>query len=412
MAGRRSRDAGVVVVGASLAGLRAVQAARRGGWDGPVTLVGAEPHLPYDRPPLSKGFLTDSAPVTYHATEAQLDELDVRFRAGVRAERLDTGRRRLLLGDGTEIDYRRLIVATGATPRTTPAVPTGRGVHVLRTVDDADALRADLAAGARVVVVGGGVIGAETASAAVRLGGQATIVESAAVPLVRAVGATVGRALAGLHARNGVELTSGVGVVGCLGTDRVTGVRLTDGRTLPADVVVIGVGAAPATSWLAGSGIAVHADGGVVADAHLRSSDPDVFAAGDVAHWPNAAMGGHSVRLENWTNASDQGTRAGTNAVSAERSVPYQTVPYFWSDWYGHRIQCVGDATSCAPVFVRGGPDEDSFLALFRSADRLIGAVGLDQQRVIMKLRRRIGERIGWREALEFIEPSLVKEYA
>jgi NADPH-dependent 2,4-dienoyl-CoA reductase/sulfur reductase-like enzyme len=178
-----------------------------------------------------------------------------------------------------------------------------------------------------------------------------------------------------------------------LGRDRVEGVRLTTGETLPADVVVVGVGAAPATGWLDGSGIELHpGDRGIVCDEYLRTSVPDVFAAGDVAHWPNADLDA-TMRLENWTNAADQGTRAGTNAVSPESMTAYRTVPYFWSDWYGQRIQFVGIAATEDVEFISGAPDEDRFVAAVWQGDRLVGAATLNEPRRIMKLRRLIAER-------------------
>jgi NADPH-dependent 2,4-dienoyl-CoA reductase/sulfur reductase-like enzyme len=398
---------GLVVVGASLAGLRAVQAARRCGYDGPIVLLGAEEHLPYDRPPLSKEFLTrDSEPV-YYRTERELrDDLMVDLRLGQSATGLDTAARTIIAGD-VRIPYRRLIIATGARPRRLRQLRARPGIRTLRTLDDAREIRQAIQPESHLVIVGGGFIGAEIASSARARGATVTIAEIAPVPLVRAVGEVVGRALSGLHGRNGTRLACGVQVEDVLGTRRTRhaeGVRLSTGEVIRADLVIIGIGVAPATEWLAGSGIALSpADGAVLCDEYLRTSAPDVYAAGDVAHWPNRVLD-CAMRLENWTNASDQGTQAAINALFPEQARPHETVPYFWSDWYGSRIQFVGTAIAESVSFASGGPDEEKFVALYRTGDRLVGAATLNEPRKVMKLRRLIASRGSWASAVETVK--------
>ncbi|MDT3446635.1 MULTISPECIES: NAD(P)/FAD-dependent oxidoreductase [unclassified Pseudofrankia] len=390
---------GLVVVGASLAGLRAVESARRAGYEGPVTLIGAEPHLPYDRPPLSKQFLTaDPEPAYYTTEEALTGELGVELRLDCRASSLDPPARQVRTTTGP-VAYGRLIVATGAEPRVLANVRPLEGVWTLRTLDDAVALRVALRSARKVVVVGAGFIGSEIASSAHSRGAEVTLVEAAPVPLVRAVGEVVGESLSRLHTRNGTRLICGVHVERMVGNEHVEAVRLSSGETLTADVVVVGVGAAPATSWLGGSGIQLDPrDGGIICDAYLETSLPDVYAAGDVVHWPNALLD-DTVRLENWTNAADQGARAAVNALFPDRRRPHETVPYFWSDWYGHRIQFAGTAMADSVTFASGGPDEDRFVALYRRGARLVGAATLNEPRKIMKYRRYIAGRGTWAEA-------------
>ncbi|NKQ54203.1 oxidoreductase [Amycolatopsis sp. K13G38] len=395
-------DRHLVVVGASLAGLRAVEGARKAGFAGRVTLVGGEPHLPYDRPPLSKAFLDAPEPQvpTYRGEDVLRGELAVGLELGVPAAGLDLAERAVLVGD-REIGYDALVLATGAQARTLPVGAGLSGVHTVRTLDDARAVRAALDAGARTVVVGAGFIGSEIASGARKRGLPVTLVEAAPTPLVRAVGKRMGAACADLHRLNGTDLRCGVGVVDIEGrAGRAERVVLSDGSTVDADLVVVGVGADPATGWLAGSGLTV--DNGIVCDATLATGAPGVYAAGDVARWHNALFD-RPMRLEHWTSAADQGALAARNALDPGNAEPYETVPYFWSDWYGSRIQFVGVPQADEVVVVDGDVTAGRrWVALYREADRLVGALTLNGQRVVMKYRGLIARRASWAQAMEF----------
>ncbi|WP_181784177.1 NAD(P)/FAD-dependent oxidoreductase, partial [Pseudonocardia pini] len=262
--------------------------------------------------------------------------------------------------------------------------------------------RAALDAGARTVVIGAGFIGSEVASGARKRGLSATVVEALPVPLVRSVGEDMGHACARLHQANGTDLRCGVTVEGLEGeSGRVTGVRLAGGEVLPADLVVVGIGVSPATGWLEGSGIELHErDGGVLADGTLRATD-GVYAAGDVVHFPNSLFDGELMRLEHWTTAAEQGALAARNALAPEEATELGTVPYFWSDWYGSRIQFVG-RPQADEIRVASEPDDPRFLALYRRGDRLVGTITIDRPTQIMKYKRLISKRATWGEALEF----------
>jgi NADPH-dependent 2,4-dienoyl-CoA reductase/sulfur reductase-like enzyme len=408
----------LVVVGASLAGLRAAEAARRDGFTGRITLIGAEPHLPYDRPPLSKAFLASTesgtesatesgaAPVdpTYRTEEALRTELGVELMLGEPATGLDTSARAVLVGDRA-VRYDALVIATGAQARALPGTEGLAGVHTLRTRDDAAAIRAALDAGARsLVVVGAGFIGSEVAASARERGLAVTIVESLPTPLVRAVGERMGAACGRLHAAAGTDLRCGVSVRGFRGERRVRQVLLSDGQAVDADLVVVGIGAAPATDWLTGSALTVR--DGVLCDHTLWTGVDGVYAAGDVARWHNPFFD-RVMRLEHWTSAAEQGAAAARNALNPAAAKPYQTVPYFWSDWYQHRIQFVGVPQADEVEIVDGDLDGGSgrrLVSLYRQGDRLVGALTVNGQAQVMKYRGLIMRGASWRDALDFAE--------
>ena len=388
----------LLVVGASVAGLRAIEGARKTGYAGAISLIGAESYLPYDRPPLSKTFLTDARPepTFYRTEEALRDDLGVDLHLGAPATGLELAGRTVRTTTG-EHRYDALVLATGSTARTVPQVGALDGVHTLRTLDDARALRAALDLASRMVVIGGGFIGSEIASAGRSRGLPVTIVEALPTPLVRAVGEQMGAACALLHERNGTELICGTAVEAITGDGRVEHVTLADGTVLDADLVVVGTGADPATGWLEGSGLRL--DNGVVCDETLWTGAPGVFAAGDIARWVNPTFG-RAMRLEHWTAAGDQGRHAGQSAVDPERRGPFANTPYFWSDWYDANIRFIGIPSDEAHVAI-GSPDDGSFLALYRQGDTVVGAFAINQPRHLMKFRPLIARRAGWDEALE-----------
>ena len=383
------------VVGGSLAGLSAARALRAQGFAGRVVVVGDEPHAPYDRPPLSKAFLAGTA------SRADLDligteeTLDVEWRTGVAATGLDAARRALQLADGTELVVDGLVVATGARPRRLwPTVPTN--IHVLRTLDDAAALRADLVPGARLVVVGAGFIGAEVASTAHALGVDVTVLEAAPAPLSAALGTVLGAVIAGLHRAHGVHLESGVAVSGLLGSHpdgsgRVTGVQLADGRAVPADVVLLGLGVRPNAEWTAGSGLdLVPGVGGIACDPFGATVLPGVVAVGDCATWYDPALGRHH-RLEHWSSARERASVAVATLLSAGSTRQTSRPPYFWSDQYGLTLQVVGHTAGADQVTVEAGSvDDRDFLAVYRSAGRPVAVLALGQRKEFMRWRKNL----------------------
>jgi 3-phenylpropionate/trans-cinnamate dioxygenase ferredoxin reductase subunit len=331
----------VVIAGASLAGLRAAQALRNAGHEGPVVVVGEEEHLPYTRPPLSKELLAgEQEPEQCALPSGRVP--DIEWRLGTAATGLDTGARELILADGERLAYDKLIIATGARPRHWPGDPIALGgVHTLRSVDDALALRAAFESGPRLVVVGAGFIGCEVAATARGRGLDVTLIDVAPHP-VPALGEAVGARVAELHRSRGVDLRLHTSVDGFEGDGRLEAVRLADGTRIDADVAVVALGAIPNTDWLVESGLELQP--GVVCDATLAARDAEhVFAAGDAAAWPHPMADGGVIRIEHWTNAAEQGAAAARNLLAAPADrTPYEAVPYFWTDQYDLKVQSVG----------------------------------------------------------------------
>jgi 3-phenylpropionate/trans-cinnamate dioxygenase ferredoxin reductase subunit len=381
-----------IVVGASLGGLSSVRALREQGFDGRVVLVGEERELPYDRPPLSKGYLTgaDSADKIHLTDDAELDRLEVERRFGVRATGLRPADRTLLIGE-EELKADLLILATGSRPRSLPGIGSLAGVHQLRSLADSDSLREALQPGARLVIVGAGFIGSEVASSARSLGAEVTVVELLEVPLSLALGEQMGAVCGALHAANGVDLRTGVGITRLLGKDRVTGVELTDSTVLPADVVLIAVGAAPVTGWLSGSGLSI--DNGVLTDAAGLTSLPAVAAVGDIAR-ATGPWTGQATRVEHWTNALESPARAVAALLRGSGEVAAPRAPYFWSDQYGVTIQFAGHREPHDPVrVVEGDPESGSFVAVYDHDGRVSAVVAMNAARTFTQLRRQLSPR-------------------
>ena len=391
----------IVVVGASLAGLRAVETLRREGYDDRLVLVGAEPHRPYDRPPLSKELLAGEwEPEQLALRHQSYDDLDLDWRLERRATSLDLRAREVELHDGERIAFDGLVVATGATPRTLPGTPPLAGVFTLRTLDDSLALAELLDARPRVVVIGAGFIGSEVAATCkTKRGLDVTVLEALPVPMVRGVGPIIGEVMGELHRDHGVDLRCGVTVAGIEGDGRVERVRLGDGTAIEADVVVVGVGVAPETAWLEGSGLRL--DNGVVCDETCLAA-PGVVAAGDVARWPNPRFGGELMRVEHWTNATEQGVAAAQRLLAGESGgVPYAPVPFVWSDQYDVKIQVVGHVRGDDEVAVAHGTlDERRFVALFGRTGRLTGALGFGRPRQLMQYRRMVADGAAFADAV------------
>jgi 3-phenylpropionate/trans-cinnamate dioxygenase ferredoxin reductase subunit len=401
-----STDATILVVGASLAGLRAAEEVRHEGHAGPVVILGDEVHPPYDRPPLSKQFLSGAWDVTriHHHAPDKLDSLGLVFRLGRGAVSLDTEARSVGLDDGTTVHYDGLIVATGARARTLPGTEGMSGVSTLRTLDDCLGIRADLEAagtGARVVVIGAGFIGSEVAATCHGLDARVTVVEALPTPLARVLGEQMGDACAQLHRAHGVTLLTGVGVEGVTsdpGSATPVVVRLADDTRLDADLVVVGVGVVPAVEWLEGSGLVL--DNGVVCDQSLFAAD-GVVAAGDVARWTLPASG-EQVRVEHWTNAAESGAAAARNLLSGSHAAqPYGPVPFFWSDQYTTKIQMIGlPGPDDEVVVVEGSVDEGKLVALYRRGDRLRAVLAFSRPRHLMSYRPLLAAGASFDEAL------------
>ncbi|CDZ88917.1 Ferredoxin reductase [Rhodococcus ruber] len=319
----------IVVVGAGLAGVRAAEELRRGEFDGELVLIGDEPHLPYDRPPLSKEVVRGGTDDTTLRPREFFDEQRIELRLGVRARELDPATRTLALSDGQSVGFDELIIATGLRPRPLPGTDGLAGVHVLRSLDDSRALRAGIVPGGRALIVGAGFIGCEVAASLRGRGMDVVLVEPQATPLASVLGERVGALVARLHTEEGVEVRTGVGVREVRGDGRVTGAVLGDGTELDVDVVVVGIGSVPVTDWLDGSGVRV--DDGVVCDGVGRTSVPHVWAVGDVAAWE--VSDGRRARLEHWTNAGEQ-AKVLAGALLGSGVDPVAQVPYFWSDQY------------------------------------------------------------------------------
>jgi NADPH-dependent 2,4-dienoyl-CoA reductase/sulfur reductase-like enzyme len=395
----------IVIVGASLAGLRAAETLRHEGYDGTLVMLGDERHLPYDRPPLSKELLAGEwEPEQIALRKQPYDDLDLDLRLGRRATGLDVAAREVAIDGGEQLDFDELVIATGARPRTLPGTPPLDGIFVLRTLDDCLAIRARLEQRPRVVVIGAGFIGSEVAATCRRRGLDVTVLEMLPVPMARAVGPVIGDVCGQLHRDHGVDLHCGVTVAGFEGRERVERVLLADGSAIEADLVVVGVGVVPATDWLEGSGLTL--DNGVVCDETCLAA-PGIVAAGDVARWPNPLFDGESMRVEHWTNATEQGVAAARRLVADDMGAVFAPVPFVWSDQYDVKIQVVGCIHPDDEVVVADGSfAERRFVALYGRDDRLVGALGFSRPRVVMQYRRMIADRASWKDALAHASPQ------
>lgn len=375
----------VVVVGVSAAGLTAAETLRREGYTGRLMLIDGDTRPPYDRPPLSKQLLRGEwaeEKLTLRPP-ATLEGLDADWRLGVRAEHLDPESREIGLSDGSRVGFDGLVIATGVRPRTLPFADGRRGVHVLRSVEDALALQREMVPGAAVVIVGAGFLGTEAAAVAAGLGCRVTVIDPLELPLERQLGRRIGTRVAQLHRDHGVQLLGGSGATDIRETDgRVRALVLQDGREIATDVVLIAIGAEPVTDWLSGSGLVL--ENGVHCDEFCQAA-PGIVAAGDVASWQHPILG--RLRLEHRMNATEQGMAA-ARTLLGER-IPFSPVPYFWSDQYDVRIQVYGRPTTADFTAVEGSIDDGPFAAVQRDeSGRITAVAGWNMPRRLRELRQ------------------------
>jgi 3-phenylpropionate/trans-cinnamate dioxygenase ferredoxin reductase component len=376
--------AGVVIAGGGLAAQRCCETLRSQGYDGSIRIVSDEPIPPYDRPPLSKELLVGEmtpAEIGFRPRD-WYEQAGIELLLGERAQELDPARRKLRLAGGRVLPYDRLLIATGSAPRRLPGAEGFSNVHYLRTLADARALRAALRPGARLAVIGAGFIGQEVAASARHVGADVTIVEALAAPLVRVLGSDLGAWFADLHRTQGVKVYLGTAIERFLGNGKVEELRVAGERRIPCDAVVIGVGIAPATEWLADAGLP---PGGVPVDELGRTELPNVFAAGDSALPFDPDLGVH-VRSEHWEAAARQGIAAARGMLGLDAAPA--TLPSFWSDQYGIRIQYLGHADGADQVSVEGDRDSRNFTATFSRAGVPVAALLVGRPHALAKTRR------------------------
>ncbi|PJK22118.1 NAD(P)/FAD-dependent oxidoreductase [Mycolicibacterium goodii] len=379
-----AHSAGIVIVGGGLAATRTAEQLRRSEYAGPITIVSDEDHLPYDRPPLSKEVLrAENDDVTLKPAEFY-EENNITLRLGSGARSVDTAAQTVTLADGSELAYDELVIATGLVPKRIGSFPDLQGIRVLRTYDESMALREEAAKASRAVVIGAGFIGCEVAASLRKLGVDVVLVEPQPTPLASVLGEKIGALVTRLHEAEGVDVRCGVGVSEVRGTQNVETVVLADGTELEADLVIVGIGSRPSVDWLEGSGIKV--DNGVVCDEVGRASVPHVWAIGDVASWRDHVGG--QVRVEHWSNVADQ-ARAMVPALLGQESSPVVSVPYFWSDQYDVKIQCLGEPESDDVVHLVED-DGRKFLAYYERDGALVGVVGGGMPGKVMKTRAKI----------------------
>lgn len=380
----------VVIVGASAAGLAAAESLRREGYAGRLHVVGAEAHLPYDRPPLSKRVLSGewTADRTMIRNSDALASLDANWILETSAQGLDPDSREVKLADGWALGYDGLVIATGVSPRRLPSGHELTGVHTLRTRDDADRLRAALLEGPRVVVVGAGFLGAEAAAVACQIGLEVTLVAPETAPMGQQLGVLVGSKLGELHADRGVRLHMGTSVAELVADrGRVVGVRLVDGSRLDADLVLVAIGSVPNTGWLQGSGLGL--SDGVECDALCRAA-PGVVAAGDVANWFHPGVG-RRIRVEHRMNAAEQGHAAARTLLDLGSA--FAPVPYAWSDQYDVTLRMYGVLTPTARAeLVAGDPGAGRFAVAYRDDDSVVAALTWNMPREAIALRQQVAE--------------------
>jgi NADPH-dependent 2,4-dienoyl-CoA reductase/sulfur reductase-like enzyme len=378
-------NGGIVIVGGGLAAARTAEQLRRAEHTGLITIVSDELHLPYDRPPLSKEVLRNAEHDVALKPQEYYDEQNITVRLGVAAQSVDTGAQTLTLADGSTLGYDELVIATGLEPKRIPSFPDLEGIRVLRSLGESAELREHAATARRAVIIGAGFIGCEVAASLRQLGVDVVIVEPQPTPLASVLGAQIGALVTRLHQAEGVDVRCGVGVDSVVGTGKVEKVVLSDGTELEADIVVVGIGSRPVTGWLEGSGVEL--DNGVVCDEVGRTSAPHVWAIGDVASWRTAV--GHQVRVEHWSNVAEQARAIVPALLGQEVNSSVTAVPYFWSDQYDVKIQCLGEPAADDVVHIVED-DGRKFLAYYERDGIVTAVVGGGMPGKVMKARGKI----------------------
>ena len=383
--------ASYVIVGAGIAGNAAAETLRKQGFEGEVHLVGSEPHRPYDRPPLSKEFLSGSKEQDklFFKPEDFYAEHSIQLHLGTEATALDPISKTLTLADGASLRFDKLLLATGSRVRTLP-IPGSEleGIHYLRTIDDSQAIAQSMNSASRVVIVGAGFIGSEVAAVCKTAGLEVTVLEIQPQPMAHILGEEMGAIYANLHTSRGIDLRLQEGISGIRGSSRAEQVITDQGNAIDCDFVVIGVGIAPDTALAESAGL--EADRGILIDENCQTSHPDIYAAGDVANWFHPDLG-HRLRVEHWDNALNQGAAAAKSMLGAAE--PYSPTLYFWSDQYDLNIQYLGHATEWDEIAVRGNPDEEKFTTFYLKDGSVHGALVVNNFRDIRPTRTLIGQK-------------------
>jgi NADPH-dependent 2,4-dienoyl-CoA reductase/sulfur reductase-like enzyme len=376
----------MVIIGAGHAGGRAAEAMRQAGFTGEIVLLGEEAHVPHERPPLSKELLTgeEGAETTFLNPPAYYAENKIDLRLGTRAEAIDRDGQAVVLADGGRVGYDKLLIATGARVRRIDCPGADlAGIHYIRTIDDTLALRPELKEGVRVAVIGGGFIGLEVAAGARSRGANVTVVELADQVLSRVADPAVGDLVAGLHKANNVHIVTGSSVERFEGNGRVAELVCTDGETIAAELVVVGIGILPNQEIAGDAGLDV--GDGITADEYGRTSDPNIFTAGDVAYHFNPILGRH-LRLESWANAQNGGIAVARNMVT--EPTPYVELPWFWSDQFDLNLQVVGAPLSWERLVTRGDPASGRCVVFYMDGSRVVGATAFNQGREMRACRQ------------------------
>ncbi len=363
---------GMVIVGAGEAGVRAAFAFREQGYQGTISLIGDEPHLPYERPPLSKAG-AEAESVRAIVAEARFAEAGILYRRGSRVCAIDRAAHSVLFEGGETLAYERLLLATGASPRKLPGLSYGKRIHTLRTAEQAAAIRCAMRQGQHLAILGGGFIGLELAAMGRKLGAMVTLIEMQPRVLMRGVPERLALSLQARHEEEGVNIVCGVGVDGIVEDEAHVIIALVDGRHIHADALVVGIGAEPNTALAGQAGLAL--ENGIAVDDYLRTDDPDIFAAGDCCSYPVAVYGGRRVRLESWRNAQEQGSAAAANMLG--KAEAFDSVPWFWSDQYDFTLQVAGLADGAVSTVARPLSEDAEILFHLDGDGRLLAASGL-----------------------------------